>query len=86
MQLKRTPYNVAIGRDWVYRQARRLTHTTHAISNAFMAVDYFFKTDKKKGVSNDSFEFINYIAIKYWLGYSLLQKSFQANIVFNDMR
>ena len=35
-------------------------------------------------LSNDSFEFINQIAINHLLWKALLQKSFQANIVFTD--
>ena len=80
VQLKRTPYNVAIGSDCVYCQARRLTHTFNAISNVFMAVYDFLELIRKGEFYNDSFQFINYITMKYWLRYSLLQESFKPTL------
>ena len=38
----------------------------------------FFKLIMER-LSSDSFEFINYISIKYWPWNVLLQKTFQAN-------
>ena len=44
-------------------------------------LDDIFQLIIKRRFSNDYFEFINKIAIKYWLWNALLQKSAQANIV-----
>ena len=38
----------------------------------------------KSRLSNNSFEFIDHITIKYKTWNTLVQKGFQANIVFNE--
>ena len=75
---------IALNPDWVYNQACRLPHNIHSISHSVIMLNDLFKLIMKRRLSNDSFELIKQITIKYWLYNALLQKSFQASIVFND--
>ena len=73
---------IAIHRDWIYNQACTRSHDIHAISYSFIMLDDHLILTMKRKLSSDSLEFIDQIAIKYWPWNALLQKSFQANLVF----
>ena len=62
----------------------RLLHNGNAVSHYFTTLGDLFKLIMKRRLSNDYFDFVNLIVIQYWFRNDLLQKSFQANIVFND--
>ena len=75
---------VSLNRGWVYNQACRLSHNNTFISHSFIILHDLFELIRKRRLTDDSFEFINLIAIKYNVWYAVLQKSFQANFVVND--
>ena len=56
---------IAVNHDWIYNQVCRLSHDIQVISNLYITFDNLFELITKIRFSNNSFEFINPITIKY---------------------